>query len=156
MSCSTAEIDLIFSSRIKQKDCELCHAIVLISLLPLLSLLSVEPSLVKIKRPFPSSDSSASLSHCLFLSGYYCSFDRTSDKIRSHSTTFVGFVSIINCLQSKDIFWKNSVFCILQECMAQTVRRCIVRSDVEERVAEERPAWNDKNIPAWPKDISVL
>ena len=31
-----------------------------------------------------------------------------------------------------------------------------VRSDVVERVAEERPAWNDKNIPAWPKNISVL
>ena len=31
-----------------------------------------------------------------------------------------------------------------------------VRSDVEERVAEERLAWNDKNIPAWPKNISVL
>ena len=31
-----------------------------------------------------------------------------------------------------------------------------VRSEVEERVAEERPAWNDKNIPAWPKNISVL
>ena len=30
-----------------------------------------------------------------------------------------------------------------------------VRSDVEERVAEERLAWNDKNIPAWPKNISV-
>ena len=31
-----------------------------------------------------------------------------------------------------------------------------VRSDVEERVAEERLAWNDKNIPGWPKNISVL
>ena len=31
-----------------------------------------------------------------------------------------------------------------------------VRSDVEERVAEERLAWNDKNVPAWPKNISVL
>ena len=35
-------------------------------------------------------------------------------------------------------------------CLCSTVR-----SDVEERVAEERPAWNDKNIPAWPKNISV-
>ena len=34
--------------------------------------------------------------------------------------------------------------------------RSTVRSDVEERVAEERLAWNDKNIPAWPKDIRVL
>ena len=31
-----------------------------------------------------------------------------------------------------------------------------VRSDVEERFAEERLAWNDKNVPAWPKNISVL
>ena len=31
-----------------------------------------------------------------------------------------------------------------------------VKSDVEERVAEEHLAWNDKNIQAWPKNISVL
>ena len=31
-----------------------------------------------------------------------------------------------------------------------------VRSDVKERVAEERLAWNDNNILAWPKNISVL
>ena len=31
-----------------------------------------------------------------------------------------------------------------------------VRSDVEERVAEECLAWNDKNIPVWPKNISVF
>ena len=31
-----------------------------------------------------------------------------------------------------------------------------VRSDVEECVAEERLAWNDKNVPTWPKNISVL
>ena len=31
-----------------------------------------------------------------------------------------------------------------------------VRSDVEERTAEERLAWKDKNVPAWPKNISVL
>ena len=31
-----------------------------------------------------------------------------------------------------------------------------VRSEVEERFAEERLAWNDKNVPAWPKNISVL
>ena len=31
-----------------------------------------------------------------------------------------------------------------------------VRSDVEERLAEERLAWNDKNIPAWPKNVGVL
>ena len=31
-----------------------------------------------------------------------------------------------------------------------------VRSDVEERFAEERLAWNDKNVPAWPKNMSVL
>ena len=37
-----------------------------------------------------------------------------------------------------------------------TVNFNTVRSDVEERVAEERLAWNDKNIPAWPKNISVL
>ena len=30
-----------------------------------------------------------------------------------------------------------------------------VGSDVEERVAEERLAWNDKNNPAWPKYVSV-
>ena len=35
-------------------------------------------------------------------------------------------------------------------------RVATVRSDFEERVVEERPAWNDKNIPAWPKNISVL
>ena len=35
-------------------------------------------------------------------------------------------------------------------------KKTTVRSDVEERVAEERLAWNDKNIPAWPKNISVL
>ena len=29
-------------------------------------------------------------------------------------------------------------------------RTCTVRSDVEELVAEEHLAWNDKNIPAWP------
>ena len=31
-----------------------------------------------------------------------------------------------------------------------------VRSDVEERFAEERLAWNDKNVPAWPQNSSVL
>ena len=31
-----------------------------------------------------------------------------------------------------------------------------VRSDVEEHVAKERLACNDKNISAWPKNISVL
>ena len=31
-----------------------------------------------------------------------------------------------------------------------------VRSDVEERFAEERLAWNDMNVPVWPKKISVL
>ena len=31
-----------------------------------------------------------------------------------------------------------------------------VRSDVEERIAKERLAWNDKNVPAWPKNINVL
>ena len=31
-----------------------------------------------------------------------------------------------------------------------------VRLDVEERMAEENLAWNDKNIPAWPKNSSVL
>ena len=44
---------------------------------------------------------------------------------------------------------------------AQDLYFCIseintVRSDVEERVAEERLAWNDKNVPAWNKNISVL
>ena len=34
--------------------------------------------------------------------------------------------------------------------------RNTVRSDAEENFAEERPAWNDKNVPAWPKKISVL
>ena len=28
-----------------------------------------------------------------------------------------------------------------------------VRSDAEERVAEERPAWKHKNVPAWTKNI---
>ena len=37
-----------------------------------------------------------------------------------------------------------------------SIQRCTVRSDVEERVAEEHLAWNDKNVPAWPKNISVL
>ena len=31
-----------------------------------------------------------------------------------------------------------------------------VRSDIEERVAEERLAWNEKNVPAWPKNIIFL
>ena len=31
-----------------------------------------------------------------------------------------------------------------------------VRSDVKERFAEERTAWDDKNVPAWPKNISVF
>ena len=39
---------------------------------------------------------------------------------------------------------------------SQLCREYTVRSDVEERVAEERLAWTDKNIPAWPKNISVL
>ena len=34
-------------------------------------------------------------------------------------------------------------------------RSITVRSDVEERVAEERLAWNDKNIPARPKNVGV-
>ena len=28
-----------------------------------------------------------------------------------------------------------------------------VRSDDEERVAEERPAWKHKNVPAWTKNV---
>ena len=28
-----------------------------------------------------------------------------------------------------------------------------VRSDAEERVAKERPAWKHKNVPAWTKNI---
>ena len=31
-----------------------------------------------------------------------------------------------------------------------------VRSDAEERAAEERPAWKHKNIPAWTKNIMCL
>ena len=31
------------------------------------------------------------------------------------------------------------------------ITRTTVRSD-----AEERTAWNDKNVPAWPKNISVF
>ena len=27
---------------------------------------------------------------------------------------------------------------------------CTVRLDIEERIAEERPAWKHKNVPAWP------
>ena len=27
-----------------------------------------------------------------------------------------------------------------------------VRSDTEERVAEEHPAWKHKNVPAWTKN----
>ena len=31
-----------------------------------------------------------------------------------------------------------------------------VRSYAEERVAEERPAWKAKNVPAWTKNIMFL
>ena len=37
-----------------------------------------------------------------------------------------------------------------------TATTSTVRSDAEERFAEERLAWNDKNVPAWPKNIIVL
>ena len=37
-----------------------------------------------------------------------------------------------------------------------SIGRNTVRSDIEERIAEERLGWNDKNVPAWPKNISVL
>ena len=36
------------------------------------------------------------------------------------------------------------------------VMRDTVRSDAEERVAEERPAWKHKNVPAWTKNIVCL
>ena len=45
---------------------------------------------------------------------------------------------------------------VTTEIQFHCTRLYTVRSDVEERVAEERLAWNDKNIPAWPKNISVL
>ena len=45
---------------------------------------------------------------------------------------------------------------ILRVCLQHLAIPTTVRSDVEERVAEERLAWTDKNIPAWPKNISVL
>ena len=48
-------------------------------------------------------------------------------------------------------YWNKDLFLTLNMDEKGTVR-----SDVEERVAEERLAWNDKNIPAWPKNFSFL
>ena len=45
---------------------------------------------------------------------------------------------------------------IVRTCLLLQYMDITVRSDVEERFAEEHLAWNDKNIPAWPKNFSVL
>ena len=45
---------------------------------------------------------------------------------------------------------------LIAPCLCHKSRGTTVRSDVEERFAEERLAWNDKNVPAWPKNISLL
>ena len=31
-----------------------------------------------------------------------------------------------------------------------------IRSDAEERMAEERLAWKHKNVPAWAKNVMLL
>ena len=42
-----------------------------------------------------------------------------------------------------------------QPWMIFVMKQSTVRSGVKERAAEERPALNDKNILAWPKNFSV-
>ena len=40
--------------------------------------------------------------------------------------------------------------------LSNGVGQSTVRSDAEERMAEERLAWKHKNVPAWPKNITFL
>ena len=38
----------------------------------------------------------------------------------------------------------------------QLAKAHTVRSDAEERMAEKRAAWKDKNVPAWTKNVTFL
>ena len=40
--------------------------------------------------------------------------------------------------------------------LEEKINATTVRSDAEERVAEERLAWKHKNMPAWTKNIMYI
>ena len=85
------------------------------------------------------------------------------DKFRSYTTKTDRKCSKVFCWNNiKYSQWPtcDHAFSIWPHLQVRFYQKAIfssdtLRSDVEERMAEERLAWNDKNIPAWPKNISV-
>ena len=109
---------------------------------------------------------SSSWSICLFcLAAFHYSLLRTLTAQKMVSSLI--FCEFLRKQEWKDFLWGWwQIPCLLMLNQFEPVWTiCIqlphslwatVRSDVEERVAEERLAWNDKNVPAWPKNISVF